>query len=294
MTSPALLPHGHSLGRERLNHARRALAAAVALGVLTGLAVPSAALEAVPKGGGHHKIGSPYEIKGRLYTPTDTDDLIESGIASWYGPDFHGKKTANGEIYDMTALTAAHKTMPLPSYAYVTNLQNGRRVLVRVNDRGPFVGDRLIDLSHGVAQLLGYFDRGLTEVRVEYAGPAPMNGDDAHERQVLAEQSWYKTAAQSGEKRIAAPTILATTGTYQTTAQTTDQTTALAAPASAGRAALPAVKAAPAVRIPAAAVPAVPAKPKPVQVARLETRRVSGDDGIGYKPLNLCWSCNER
>ena len=290
MTSPALLQRGRSLGRERPNYARAPLAAMVAFGVVAGLTTPSAASESVPKGGGHHKIGAPYEIKGKVYTPTDTDDLVESGIASWYGPDFHGKKTANGEIYDMTALTAAHKTMPLPSYAYVTNLQNGRRVLVRVNDRGPFVGDRLIDLSHGVAHLLGYFDRGLTEVRVEYAGPAPLDGDDRHERQVLAEQAWHQSTGKGVSKQANAPTLVATSGTYETTA----------APSAIGRAVLAPVKAEPLVRIPPKVMADVDvrAKSKPIKTAALATvvqpKRNAGEPASGYKPLNLCWSCTER
>ena len=294
MTSPALLQRDHSLGRGRPNHARAPLAAMVAIGALAGLATPAAALESVPKGGGYHKIGAPYEIKGRVYTPADTDDLVETGIASWYGPDFHGKKTANGEIYDMTALTAAHKTMPLPSYAYVTNLQNGRRVLVRVNDRGPFIGDRLIDLSHGVAQLLGYFDRGLTEVRIEYAGPAPLNGDDRHERQVLAEQTWHQSTGQApgqaSSKQPNAPTLVATSGTYQTTA----------APSTAGRTVLPPVKAEPLVRIPPRVVADadVRAKSKPMKTATLAMvvppKRTAGEPASGYKPFNACWSCTER
>jgi rare lipoprotein A len=285
MTSPVLLPHGHSLGRDRLSHAKAALAFALTVGALVGLVLPATA-EPMTKGGGHHKIGSAYEIKGKVYTPTDTDDLVETGIASWYGPDFHGKKTANGEIYDMTALTAAHKTMPLPSYAYVTNLQNGRKILVRVNDRGPFVGDRLIDLSHGVAQLLGYFDRGLTEVRVEYAGPAPLNGDDRHERQVLAEQSWYSNPSTPSLKPVAPPTVLASTATYQTTATN--------APISVERGIKPVVKSEPVVRIPAAAVAAVATvqpKPKPVKLARATSSQGATDDGLGYRRYDHCWSC---
>ena len=115
---------------------------------------------------------------------------IAQGIGSWYGDDFHGRKTANGEIFDMNALTAAHPTLPLPSYAYVSNLDTGRTILVRVNDRGPYVSDRIIDLSHTSARALGYEDRGQAHVRVRYAGRAPLNGDDRRERQFLAEQPW--------------------------------------------------------------------------------------------------------
>jgi rare lipoprotein A len=142
----------------------------------------------IPKGGGFYKLGSPYSVGGRWYTPRDQPGLDEVGIASWYGDDFHGRRTANGEIYDMNRMSAAHPTLPLPTYAYVTNLDNGRTVLVRVNDRGPYVGNRVIDLSRAAAQALGTKGRGLGRVRVRYAGRAPMNGDDTRERQFLAKK----------------------------------------------------------------------------------------------------------
>jgi rare lipoprotein A (peptidoglycan hydrolase) len=109
----------------------------------------------------------PYVVLGRTYVPYDKDrPLLERGIASWYGKPFHGRRTANGEIYNMHALSAAHKTMPLPSYAKVRNPQNGREVIVRINDRGPFHGKRIIDLSHGAAMKLG-ISNGLAQVEVE-------------------------------------------------------------------------------------------------------------------------------
>lgn len=145
----------------------------------------------VPKGGGHYKLGNPYKVAGRWYTPREEPGYDRQGIGSWYGDDFHGRRTANGEIFDRYALSAAHPTMPLPSYAYVTNVQNGRTVLVRVNDRGPYVAGRIIDLSHASARALGYDNHGHARVRVVYAGRAPMNGDDRRERQFIAEQSWY-------------------------------------------------------------------------------------------------------
>ena len=100
------------------------------------------------------------------------------GIASWYGPGFHGRRTANGEVYDMFALSAAHPTLPLPSYVRVTNLANGRSVVVRVNDRGPYHDNRLIDLSVRTAKLLGFYDQGVAKVRVEYISRAALNGSD--------------------------------------------------------------------------------------------------------------------
>lgn len=143
----------------------------------------------LPKGGGYHKVGKPYEINGVRYVPRHEPDYSETGIASWYGPGFHGKKTANGETYDMGALTAAHRTLPLPSFAYVTNIANGRRVMVRVNDRGPFRKNRIIDVSERVAHELGFKHLGTAEVKVEYAGPAPLDGRDHREQAYLARQA---------------------------------------------------------------------------------------------------------
>ncbi len=148
--------------------------------------------DSVPKGGGVYKVGKPYQVAGRWYVPREVERYDQSGIASWYGAAFHGRRTANGEIYDMNALTAGHPTLPLPSYAYVTNLDNGRTILVRINDRGPYVANRLIDLSRRSAAELGYKRHGLARVRVRYAGRAPLNGNDLAERRHLAQQPWYR------------------------------------------------------------------------------------------------------
>jgi len=123
----------------------------------------------LPNGyGGSYKTGKPYSVAGRWYYPMQrVGTYDETGTASWYGRDFHGKKTANGERYDMHALSAAHKTLPMPTLVRVTNLENGRSVVVRVNDRGPFVKNRLIDLSYSAAQSLGYTDKGTARVRVQ-------------------------------------------------------------------------------------------------------------------------------
>jgi rare lipoprotein A len=145
----------------------------------------------LPRGGGTYKVGHPYRVAGHWYHPRENPDYDRTGTASWYGSAFHGRRTANGEIYNMYALTAGHPTLPLPSYAYVTNLQNGRTVLVRINDRGPYVANRLIDLSWKTAHTLGYSEHGLARVRVRYAGRAPLNGDDTAERRHLAAQGWY-------------------------------------------------------------------------------------------------------
>lgn len=158
-------------------------------------AVRDVPLSRVARGGGTYKIGQPYQIAGRWYTPAADPAYDRVGVASWYGRDFHGKRTANGETFDMSALTAAHPTLPLPSYVYVTNLRNGRTLLVRVNDRGPYIEGRMIDLSIGAARLLGYEGQGTTPVRVRYAGPAPLDGNETRERDWLARQTWSAHAA---------------------------------------------------------------------------------------------------
>jgi rare lipoprotein A len=119
------------------------------------------------KGKSAYKIGDPYEINGAQYTPRVDYGYSEAGIASWYGKDFHGKATANGETYNMEALTAAHRTLPLPSIVRVTNLENGRMLIVRVNDRGPFSRGRIIDVSKRGAELLGFQKKGTAMVRVD-------------------------------------------------------------------------------------------------------------------------------
>ena len=117
--------------------------------------------------GGIYKVGKPYKIMGQTYYPKEDYNYSEVGVASWYGSDFHNKKTANGEKYDMHTLTAAHRTLPLPSIVKVTNLENGRALVLRVNDRGPYVKNRIIDISKRGAQLLGFQTKGTAKVRVE-------------------------------------------------------------------------------------------------------------------------------
>jgi rare lipoprotein A len=132
----------------------------------------------LPRGGGRDMVGKPYKVKGKWYKPQEDRDYRKVGAASWYGDAFHGRLTANGEIYDMTHLTAAHPTMPLPSYARVTNLANGSSVVVRVNDRGPYAEGRIIDLSKRAAEMLDYSHAGVARVKVEYVGRAPLDGRD--------------------------------------------------------------------------------------------------------------------
>jgi rare lipoprotein A len=127
---------------------------------------------------GRNQIGKPYKIRGKWYYPKEYKEYSRVGTASWYGDAFHGRLTANGEVYNVADLTAAHPTLPLPSYARVTNVANGASVIVRVNDRGPYHDGRLIDLSQRAAQMLGYAKSGTAKVKVDYIGRAPLEGDD--------------------------------------------------------------------------------------------------------------------
>src|SRR5438552_11572419 len=140
--------------------------------------------EAVPKGAGTYRVGKPNTVAGRVYVPEEDPNYRAEGMASWYGDDFHGRLTANGEVFDMASLTAAHPTLPIPSYARVTNLRNGKSLVVRVNDRGPYHGNRLIDVSNKAAELLDFKGNGVARVRVEYVGRAPLEGSD--DRQLMA------------------------------------------------------------------------------------------------------------
>jgi rare lipoprotein A len=141
--------------------------------------------QAIPKGGGRDQTGRPYVINGKVYRPYQKPDgFTQTGSASWYGAAFHGRKTANGEIYDRHSFTAAHPTMPLPSYARVTNLRNGYSIVVRVNDRGPYHGGRIIDLSERTAEALDFKSTGTARVNVAYIGRASLAGSD--DRQLLA------------------------------------------------------------------------------------------------------------
>jgi rare lipoprotein A len=132
----------------------------------------------VPKGGGTYRVGKPYTVAGQTYVPGENASYNEVGTASWYGEDFHGRLTANGEVYDVASISAAHPTLPIPSYVRVTNLANNRSLIVRVNDRGPYHQGRLIDVSMRAAKLLGFHGNGVARVRVEYVGRASLDGSD--------------------------------------------------------------------------------------------------------------------
>jgi rare lipoprotein A len=138
----------------------------------------------VPKGGGTYRVGKPYTVAGQVYVPEEDTNYRQEGLASWYGDDFHGRLTANGEVFDMASLTAASPTLPMPCYARVTNLSNGKSLIVRVNDRGPYHGNRLMDVSSKAAELLEFKGNGIARVRVEYVGRAPLEGSD--DRQLMA------------------------------------------------------------------------------------------------------------
>lgn len=150
--------------------------------------------QSAPKGGGHFKIGQPYEINGVHFTPKEDPAYVREGVASWYGALFHGRKTSNGEVFDMERLSAAHPTLPLPVYVEVTNLGNGRSAVVRVNDRGPFRKKRLIDLSDRTAEVLGFKRAGTAKVRVRYLRKAALDGDDTFERDYLSTRGYSQYA----------------------------------------------------------------------------------------------------
>ena len=154
--------------------------------------------------GGIYKIGKPYQIAGVWYYPKEDDHYDHTGIASWYGPQFHGKSTANGESFNQEALTAAHPTLPMPTLVRVTNLENGRSLVVRVNDRGPFVAGREIDLSRKAAELLGYLRQGTARVRVQYLSRAPLP-DGSGNMYASAQETFTapKPEMDESEKRVA-------------------------------------------------------------------------------------------
>ncbi len=156
-------------------------------GAITASSVDARSL--IARSSDHQKVGRPYTISGQRFVPRRDDNYDEIGIGSWYGPNFHGRPTANGEIFDQNEMTAAHTTLPIPSIVEVTNLENGRSVIVRLNDRGPFVDDRIIDLSRAAAEALDYRSRGLARVRVRYLGPAQPNAEPPQRHYHMAQSS---------------------------------------------------------------------------------------------------------
>lgn len=154
-----------------------------------------------PRGGGRVMPLKPYTVRGVTYQPVEGPGYVEVGKASWYGQDFHGRRTANGEIFGAYYLTAASPVLPIPSYARVTNLSNGRSIMVRINDRGPYMSGRIIDLSFQAAEALGYRATGSADVEVRYIGPAPLNGDD--NKMLMASLNKTTRIEQQTETRIA-------------------------------------------------------------------------------------------
>ncbi|MBP9694027.1 MAG: septal ring lytic transglycosylase RlpA family protein [Alphaproteobacteria bacterium] len=145
---------------------------------------------------GMYKVGNPYKIESRTYTPKEDFSYQEEGVASWYGPGFHGKRTANGEVFDQHDITAAHRTLQLPCIARVTNLDNGRQIEVRINDRGPFKKDRIIDLSKKSAQLLGVHLNGTARVRVEVVKDKSMQIAESAKKGIIENPIQYAEAEQ--------------------------------------------------------------------------------------------------
>jgi rare lipoprotein A len=159
----------------------------------------------IPKGGGREMVGKPYVVGGQTYVPSPARGYDREGWASWYGTAFHGRLTANGEIFDRESIAAAHPTLPLPSYVRVTNLVNQRSMVVRVNDRGPYEKQRLVDVSERVAEALDFRRKGTTRVRLQYLGKASVNGSD--DNKLLATLRIDGSPAPFG--RTSSPTMLA-------------------------------------------------------------------------------------
>lgn len=196
---------------------------------------------------GSYKIGNPYQVAGAWYHPREDLNYNETGIASWYGPGFHGRQTANGERYDQNDLTAAHPTLPMPSLVRVTNLENGRSVDLRVNDRGPFSKSRIIDVSHRAAQLLGFHRQGTAKVRVK----------------ILRDESLQLAAIARGEVLPPAPGTLPTPGVQLAEAPTQ-------APSQPQAAAAESVNEIQKEALAPAAVPAQPRSPMPDGLIHME------------------------
>lgn len=197
---------------------------AFALAACGTTSVPQTAAP-IKQGGGHYKVGNPYQINGIWYYPAENDKYDSTGIASWYGPQFHGKYTANGEVFDENSLSAAHPTLPMPVLARVTNLENGKSIIVRINDRGPFAAGREIDMSKKAAEMLGFMQKGTAKVRVQYVGRAPLEGGIGDGRGVAETFVAPPVVTPEEERQVA--------GTAPITKVASVSTTTLSAPAGA-------------------------------------------------------------
>lgn len=192
--------------------------------------------EPIPHGGGTYLVGHPYVVDGRIYYPSSRH-YVAVGLASWYGDAFHGRRTANGEIFDRNSISAAHPTMPLPSYARVTNLRNHYSMIVRVNDRGPFEPGRIMDVSRRVADMLDFRKYGTTPVKVEYIGPASLDGSD--DAKLMATLRYDGGAARFGTPNVFAETRPVETASASDNEAAEMQDSAPAVHPFAGRAPLP-------------------------------------------------------
>jgi len=188
-----------SSGGNGVPHVKRAAFTEAEFGVKASPRVTNA--KNPPKGGGRYMVGKPYTVRGTVYEPIENPvGYVASGTASWYGNDFHGRRTANGEIFSATSLSCASPVLPLPSYVRVTNTDTGRSVVCRVNDRGPYLHGRVMDMSYRTAEILGYANHGVGNIQVQYIGPAPLNGDDT--RMLLASVDRL-TNMEQGTTRLA-------------------------------------------------------------------------------------------
>ena len=196
-----------------------------------GTASPRVASGAdIPSGGGNYLVGRPYRIAGHTYYPSEKQaGYSVTGMSSWYGDAFHGRRTANGEIYNKNALSAAHPTMPLPSYARVTNLRNNYSVVVRVNDRGPYHGGRVLDVSERVADALAFKGQGTAHIKVDYVGRAELGG--SNDRLLLATLRTDGAPAQLDGYSAPAPVMTANVQTRPETVPTQTPPRVVAAPA---------------------------------------------------------------
>ncbi|WP_196240272.1 septal ring lytic transglycosylase RlpA family protein [Alsobacter soli] len=222
--------------------------------------------EPVPKGGGRDLVGKPYVVAGRLYTPREMPNYTAVGTASWYGTAFHGRRTANGEVFDRGSISAAHPTLPLPSYIRVTNLDNGYSMIARVNDRGPYHGNRLIDVSQRVAESLRFRHIGTARVKVDYVGRASLAGSDDEKLAMTLRTDGMPAQIRGADTLVAsaepkAPTKAASRPVQQDDDDEAAPATVAAAPSAAPAAAAPRTAPAPSAPAVVAALPV--GKPAP-------------------------------
>jgi rare lipoprotein A len=214
--------NSQSAGSIRRRVVSRGFSRTLVLPLFLALAACSTSSEApkagtpLKQGGGYYKVGNPYQINGIWYYPAENEKYDATGIASWYGPQFHGKMTANGEIFDQHQMTAAHPTLPMPVLARVTNLENGRSVIVRINDRGPFAAGREIDLSRKAAEELGFVQKGTAKVRVQYIGRAPLDGGIGDGTAVAETFVAPRVETPAEERKVAAAAPVTSVATVST------------------------------------------------------------------------------